>query len=82
MNVSAVLDKPVTGQEPQFEVLFEGQLPIPYLPNRIVVPDGGGVISVDLLQLYSYSLNPRVGKLSLRFPGAGSYTIADIRLAR
>ena len=82
MNVSAVLDKPVTGEEPQFEVLFEGQLPIPYLPNRIVVPDGGGVISVDLLQLYSYSLNPRVGKLSLRFPGAGSYTIADIRLGR
>ena len=82
MNVSAALDKPVPGEEPQVEVLFEGQLPIPYRPNRIVVPEGGSVISVDLLQLYSYSLNPQVGKLSLRFPGAGSYTIADLRLAR
>jgi hypothetical protein len=82
MNVSAVLDKPVPGEEPQVEVLFEGQLPIPYRPNRIAVPKDGGVISVDLLQLYSYSLNPQVGKLSLRFPGAGSYTITDLRLAR
>ena len=82
MNVSAVLDKPVPGEEPQVEVLFEGQLPIPYRPNRIVVPQGGSIITVDLLQLYSYSLNPQVGKLSLRFPGAGSYTIADLRLAR
>jgi hypothetical protein len=82
MNVSAVLDKPVPGEEPQVEVLFEGQLPIPYRPNRIAVPKDGGVISVDLLQLYSYSLNPQVGKLSLRFPSAGSYTITDLRLAR
>jgi hypothetical protein len=82
MNISAVLDKPVPGEEPQVEVLFEGQLPIPYRPNRIAVPRGGGVISIDLLQLYSYSLNPQVGKLRLRFPGAGSYTIADLRLAR
>jgi hypothetical protein len=82
MNVSAVLDTPIPGEEPQVEVLFEGQLPIPYRPNRIAVPAGGSVISVDLLQLYSYSLNPRVGKLSLRFPGAGSYTITDLRLAQ
>jgi hypothetical protein len=83
MNVTAALDKPPPADEgTKFEVLFEGQLPIPYLPNSIAVPDGGGVISVDLLQLYSYSLNPRVSKLSLRFPRAGSYTIADIRLAR
>ena len=70
INISAVLDKPVPGEEPQVEVLFEGQLPIPYRPNRIVVPRGGGVISVDLLQLYSY-LNPQVGKLRLRFPERG-----------
>jgi len=82
INISAALDKPVPGEEAQVEVQFEGQLPIPYRPNRIAVPHDGGVVSVDLLQLYSYSLNSRVGKLSLRFPGAGSYTIADIRLAR
>ena len=82
INISAVLDKPIPGEEPKVEVLFEGQLPIPYRPNRIAVPRGGGVISVDLLQLYSYSLNPQVGKLRLRFPNAGSYTIADVRLAR
>ena len=80
MNVSASPDKLPPGEKIQFEVLFEGQLPIPYRPNRIAVPDGGGVVSVDLLQLYSYSLNPRVGKLSLRFPQAGGYVISDIRL--
>lgn len=82
MNVSAIPDKLPPGEKTQFEVLFEGQLPIPYRPNRIAVPDGGGVVSVDLLQLYSYSLNPRVGKLSLRFPQAGGYVITDMRLGR
>lgn len=82
MNVSTSPEKHTPGETTQFEVLFEGQLPIPYLPNRIAVPEGGGVVSVDLLQLYSYSLNPRVGKLSLRFPLAGGYVITDIRLGR
>jgi hypothetical protein len=82
MNVSAALNEPTTAEQPQFEVLFEGQLPIPYLPNRIAVPNAGGVVSVDLLQLYSYSLNSRVSILRLRFPAAGTYTIADVRLAK
>jgi hypothetical protein len=82
MNVTAALNKPNIAEQPQFEVLFEGQLPIPYLPDRIAVPNAGGAVSVDLLQLYSYSLNSRVGKLRLRFPAAGSYAIADVRLSR
>jgi len=76
------LDKPAPGGEQQFEVLFEGQLPIPYLANKVAIPSGGGAVSVDLLQLYSYSLNSRVGKLSLRFPNAGRYAISNIRLAK
>ena len=82
INVSATPDKPTPGEPTKFEVQFEGQLPIPYLPNQVAVPKQGGVVSVDLLQLYSFSLNPRVSKLSLRFPRAGSYSIADIRLAK
>ncbi len=82
MNINAFLEKPIPDEAPQIEVLFEGQLPIPYKPNKIAVPAGGGLVSVDLLQLYSFSLNPRVAKLRLRFARAGSYTIADVRLGR
>jgi hypothetical protein len=82
INITASLDKPPAEGEDGFEVLFEGQLPFPYRPNRISLPRDGGVVSVDLLQLYSYALNTRVGRLSLRFPQAGRYTIADIRLAQ
>jgi hypothetical protein len=82
LHVSAVPDKPTPGEETRIEVLFEGQLPIPYAANRIAIPKEGGDVSVDLLQLYSYSLNPWVGKLGLRFPSAGSYTISGVRLGR
>ena len=80
LRVSAVPDKPIPGEETYIEVTFEGQLPIPYSANKFAVPKEGGEISVDLLQLYSYSLNPQVGKLGLRFPSAGSYTISGVRL--
>jgi hypothetical protein len=50
--------------------------------NKIVLPKDGGEISVDLLQLYSYSLNPQVGRLGLRFPSAGSYTVSGVWLIR
>jgi hypothetical protein len=33
MNVTAALNKPNIAEQPQFEVLFEGQLPIPYSPT-------------------------------------------------
>lgn len=82
MNVSATLNKPKPGEDAQLEVRFHGQLPFPYLPNKVIVPKDTGGVSVDLLQLYSYSLNSRVGKLSLRFPQAGRYTISDVRLGR
>jgi len=64
------------------EVTFSGDLPVPYVPNRVSLPQGGGDISIDLLQLYSYALNPRVRDLGLRFPRAGSYTISDVRFGR
>lgn len=82
MNVTAALNKPRPGEEAQFEVHFQGQIPIPYVPNTITVSKHGGTIAVDLLQLYSYSLNPRVGQLSLSFPQAGRYTISDLRFGR
>jgi hypothetical protein len=82
LRVSAVPDKPIPGEETQAEIIFEGQLPIPYSANKIALPKEGGDISVDLLQLYSYALNPQVGKLGLRFPVAGSYTISGVRLVR
>jgi hypothetical protein len=73
---------PTRRDETRIEVLFEGQLPIPYSANKIVLPKDGGEVSLDLLQLYSYSLNPRVGNLTLRFPSAGTYKISGVRLVR
>jgi hypothetical protein len=73
---------PIPNPQTKIEVSFEGQLPIPYAANKIVLPEDGGDISIDLLQLYSYALNPRVGKLTLRFPAPGTYTISDVRQAR
>jgi hypothetical protein len=80
LRVSAVADKPSSAEEISIEVTFEGQLPIPYAANRIALPKDGSEISVDLLQLYSYSLNPEVGRLGLRLPGAGAYVISGVRL--
>jgi hypothetical protein len=71
---------PIPNPQTKIDLLFEGELPIPYSVNKIVLPAEGGEISLDLLQLYSYSLNPRVGKLTLRFPAAGTYTISGVRL--
>jgi hypothetical protein len=80
MHVDAVLSDPKPFEETRFEIVFEGPLPIPYEANTITLPKDAHEISVDLLQLYCYSLNPRVARLALRFPRAGSYTISDIRL--
>src|SRR5207245_7723853 len=82
LRVDAVLNDPKPFEEAQLEVFFEGELPIPYFANKIVLPRDAGEISFDLLQLYSYSLNPQVGKLGLRFPRGGTYTISDVRLLR
>jgi len=64
------------------EVTFSGDLPFRYAPNRVSLPQGGGDVSIDLLQLYSYALNPRVRDLGLRFPRAGGYTISDVHFGR
>jgi len=64
------------------EVAFAGELAIPYARNTIILPKDGREISFDLLQLYSYALNPSVRDLTLHFPRAGDYTITDVRLRR
>lgn len=80
MRINALPADPKRGEAVQVEVAFEGELAIPYAANRIALPKDGGDVSVDLLQLYSFSLNPEVGMLRLRFPRAGAYTITDVRL--
>jgi len=81
MRASAALDRPRRGEDPKIALAFEGELAIPYAANTIVVANGESDISVDLLQLYSYSLNPTVGRLQLLFPEPGTFTISDIRLS-
>ena len=80
IRIDAVYERPRS--DTKIQVVFDGQLPIPYLANTIVLPAEGGEISFDLLQLYSYSLNPRVSNVTLRFPSDGSYTISRVRIVR
>jgi hypothetical protein len=82
LHMDAALSDPKPFEEPHFEILFGGQLPIPYAANMVTLPKTIHDISVDLLQLYSYSLNPQVGKLTLRFPRAGTYAISGVRLTK
>src|SRR5258708_7469961 len=79
-----IVPAPVTPEPPGewIEVIFSADLPVPYAHNRVSVPKGGSDISIDLLQLYSYALNPRVRDLGLRFPHAGNYTISNVRFGR
>jgi hypothetical protein len=81
MRVSAAVDRPRRGEDPKIELVFEGQLPIPYAANTIFISNGKSDISVDLLQLYSYSLNQKVHGLRLLFPESGSFTISDVQLS-
>jgi hypothetical protein len=80
MRVSAAVDRPRRGEDPKIELVFEGQLPIPYAANTIFISNGKSDISVDLLQLYSYSLNQKVHGLRLLFPESGSFTISDVQM--
>jgi hypothetical protein len=61
------------------EISFSGDLSIPYAHNTIVLHKTDNDISIDLLQLYSYALNPAVRGLVLHFPHAGDYAISDVR---
>jgi hypothetical protein len=81
MRASAAVDRPRRGEDPKIELMFEGQLPIPYAASTIFISNGKSDISVDLLQLYSYSLNQKVYKLRLLFPEFGSFTISDVRMS-
>jgi hypothetical protein len=82
MRIDANSDNSRADARVLLEVDFEGRLPIPYAANKLTLSKDVHDISVDLLQIYSYALNDRVGKLGLRFPRAGRYTISDIRLGR
>jgi hypothetical protein len=63
------------------EVQFTGELKIPYSKNFFVIPSGmQRTISIDLLQIYSYSLNPRVGSLRITFPVPGDYLVSSVKL--
>jgi hypothetical protein len=69
-----------TGEDFEIEITFSGELKVPYVANTIRIPTNGQQVSIDLLQLYSYALNPTVRDLTLRFPHGGSYRISGIRL--
>jgi hypothetical protein len=65
----------------KLEVHFSGELKIPYSKNYIVIPSGKqSTLSIDLLQIYSYSLNQRVGSLRIAFPVPGKYLVSDMKL--
>lgn len=65
----------------KLEVDFSGELKIPYVKNYFVIPSGKQcTFSIDLLQLYSYSLNTRVSNLRVGFPIPGTYKIYGISL--
>jgi hypothetical protein len=65
----------------KLEVDFSGELKIPYVKNYFVIPSGKQcTFSIDLLQLYSYSLNTRVSNLRVGFPIPGTYKISGVSL--
>jgi hypothetical protein len=69
------------GEPVRLELNFSGELKIPY-PNPWIELTSHQVhcISVDLLQVYAYALNPRVKDLALRFRTPGIYKISQVAL--
>lgn len=62
-------------------IQFSGELKIPYSKNFIVIPSGKKcTISVDLLQIYAYSLNQQVGNLRIFLSTPGNYLISGVTL--
>lgn len=65
----------------KLEVHFTGELKIPYRKNYILIPSGKqSILSIDLLQIYSYSLNPQVRNLRICFPVPGDYLVTSMNL--
>ena len=65
----------------KLEVNFSGELKIPYDKNYFVISPGKqSTLSIDLLQLYSYSLNTQVANLRVGFPTPGTYKISGVSL--
>lgn len=65
----------------KLEVQFTGELNIPYRKNYFVITSGKqSILSIDMLQIYSYSLNPRVGSLRISFPIPGTYVVSSVLL--
>jgi hypothetical protein len=65
----------------KLEVHFTGELKIPYNKNYIEIPSGKqSTLLIDLLQIYSYSLNQRVGRLRIAFPVPGKYLVSEMHL--
>jgi hypothetical protein len=81
LRIAAEPDRANAGAIPVM-VTFTGDLPIPYKPNRLLLPAPTSDVAVDLLQVYAYALNERVGQLALQFPYAGRYTLAGLKFGR
>lgn len=65
----------------RLDVNFSGELKIPYSKNFVIIPSRKKcTISIDLLQIYAYSLNQQVGNLRIGFPVSGKYLVSGVTL--
>jgi hypothetical protein len=65
----------------RLEFHFSGALSIPYpRPWLDLAGADSECVTVDLLQLYAYALNPRVTRLTVRFPTPGRYEVLSVTL--
>lgn len=78
MQVFSYDNKPM-----RLEFTFSGDLKIPY-PRPWVELQSHELhcISIDLLQVYAYALNPKVKQLALRFRAPGIYKISRLVLKK
>jgi hypothetical protein len=81
--LSIILDAyPARSEGPLYlGISFSGSLAIPYSMHTVRLPaTNPSGMTVDLLQLYTYSLNQRVANLYLEFPFHGWYKVYSVRL--
>jgi hypothetical protein len=68
-------------QTVRIEIAFHGALQIPYpTPWLELTVDEAHCLSVDLLQVYAYALNPQITHLVVRFRTPGRYQISQFTL--
>lgn len=65
----------------KLDINFSGELKIPYSKNFIIIPSRKKcTVSIDLLQIYAYSLNKQVKNLRIGFPVSGKYLVSGVTL--